>query len=183
MSNSSDHIITFNKVLSPDMLEPVKELYLNSFPPEERRTLKGLENQLLETGCSVISVWISQIPVGLCILWEFDEFLFVEHIAVQPHLRGQKIGEKIMNQITDMSDNPVVLEIEPPLDEWSERRMNFYLRLGFQLLDVDYLQPSYTGSGPGYPMKLLANRPFAGAELRRFISMIYQRVYKVIIEK
>jgi GNAT superfamily N-acetyltransferase len=179
MSHKSDHVITFKKVLSPGMLEPVKELYLNSFPPEERRTLNGLENQLLEPGCSVISVWISQIPVGLCILWEFDEFLFVEHIAVQPHLRGQKIGEKIMNQITDMSGNAVVLEIEPPLDEWSKRRMNFYIRLGFQLLDVDYLQPSYTGSGPGYPMKLLANKPVADSESRKFIAEIYNRVYRM----
>ncbi len=182
MSGNSDPFVSFNKVLSPNELLPVKELYLNSFPPEERRTLEGLEKQLLESGCSVYTVWISHMPAGLCVLWDFEEFLFVEHLAVQPHLRGQKIGEKIMNHITAKADKPVFLEIEPPMDELSIRRMNFYLRLEFQLLDVNYIQPSYTGSGPGYPMKLLANKPVAGAQLRSFISMIYQRVYKVIIE-
>jgi hypothetical protein len=179
MSGSSDHVITFRKILSPGMLEPVNDLYLNSFPPEERRSPEGLEKQLNEPGCSVNSVWISEIPAGLVVFWDFDEFLFVEHLAVQPHLRGQRIGEKIINQIVAKTHNPVVLEIEPPLDEWSRRRMNFYLRLGFQLLDVDYLQPSYTGSGPGYPMKLMANNAIADKDLKRFIAEIYNRVYKV----
>jgi GNAT superfamily N-acetyltransferase len=179
MSHKSDHVITFKKVLSPGMLEPVKDLYLNSFPPEERRTLEGLGNQLLEPGCSVNVVWKSQMVAGLCIHWDFDELLFVEHIAVQPLLRGQKIGETIMNQITEMTDNPVVLEIEPPLDEWSRRRMNFYIRMGFQLLDVDYLQPSYTVHGLGYPMNLMANKLLADSEIKRFIAEIYNRVYKV----
>ncbi|MBW6478990.1 MAG: GNAT family N-acetyltransferase [Bacteroidales bacterium] len=179
MSHTSDHVISFEKILLPGIPDPIKELYLNSFPPEERRTLDGLEKQLYEPGCSVNSVWISDIPAGLVVYWDFEDFLFVEHLAVQPHLRGQKTGEKIMNQITAGIDKPVLLEIEPPKDELSKRRMNFYLRLGFQLLDVEYLQPSYTGHGPGYPMKLMANNAIDDKDLRRFIAEIYNRVYKV----
>jgi hypothetical protein len=34
-----------------------------------------------------------------------------------------------------------VLEVEPPVDEWTRRRIGFYERLGFHLNHFDYVQP------------------------------------------
>ena len=71
--------------------------------------------------------------VGCSTIWEFKDFAYVEHFATSPLSRGSGIGAKVMHLITEMINKPIILEVEPPEDEFSKRRINFYERCGYIL--------------------------------------------------
>jgi hypothetical protein len=48
-----------------------------------------------------------------------------------------------LQNFLDECNNKVILEVEPPTDESSLRRINFYKTIGFKLNDHNYIQPPY----------------------------------------
>ena len=72
-------------------------------------------------------------------------------------------------------------EVEPPIDEMTKKRVEFYEGLDFELLDYFYLQPPYSKDKNPielklmiYDKKLLDNKP-----LEEIITKIYEFVYGV----
>jgi ribosomal protein S18 acetylase RimI-like enzyme len=115
---------------------------------------------------------------GFCIIWDFTEFVYLEHFAIEPDVRGLGIGEGTLALIKANFDKPVILETELPLDEISSRRIKFYKRNGFRVLYRHYLQPSYDGIKPEVEMKLMSTAvDFASEELDRYIGIIRKKVY------
>lgn len=114
-------------------------------------------------------------------VWEFPVFRFVEHIAVAPAFRGQGKGDKLMKRYLAESDIPVVLEVEPPEDEWSRRRIGFYERLGFCLNTYEYLQPPLRTGQPDLPLMIMSHgRHITEAEFVHFRESVYREVYHVL---
>ena len=73
----------------------------------------------------------------------------------------------------------VILEIDPPEDEISIRRLHFYERLGFTANPHEYTHPSFRR--PFHPHRLvLMSRPGALSddEARRFADFIRERVLR-----
>lgn len=70
-------------------------------------------------------------------IWDLGEFVFVEHLAVNPKCRGKGIGTRIMKSFLESIHKQVVLEVEDPesVPEIEKknaiRRISFYNRLGF----------------------------------------------------
>ena len=64
----------------------------------------------------------------------------MEHFAVSEKKRGKGMGSEMLKEIVDMFD-PVILETEKDMDEFSARRRAFYIRNGFSDCGVTYLQP------------------------------------------
>ena len=171
--------LTFRKIGSAHELEPIKDLYLSAFPAHERRTIEGFRQQVegME-GCAVNVISTPDNVVGFFIMWDFETFGFVEHLAIDARYRGQKLGQNVLHHITSAYTKPVILEVEPPMDEDSRRRISFYARNGFQLLDIPYVQPSYDGVQPGSEMLLMTNKNrLSNSQVSQFISQIHYAVY------
>lgn len=49
--------------------------------------------------------------------------------GILPALRGQRYGSRALSMLPN--DRPVILEIDPPVDEIAIRRKGFYERCGF----------------------------------------------------
>ncbi len=78
----------------------------------------------------------------------------------------------------NMSTKPPVLEVEPPADEMSERRIGFYERLGLSLrVDYEYIQPAYSEDRKALPMRLMTFGVPDDADLGLPVRLIYENVY------
>jgi ribosomal protein S18 acetylase RimI-like enzyme len=130
--------------------------------------------------CEINEIKInSEQTAGLCIFWTFREFLFLEHFAVEPELRGLGIGEQTLLLLREKCPL-ILLETEPPTDEMAARRIKFYQRNGFKLLHRQYFQPSYGGNKPPVEMKLMSNNvDFTAEELDNYIATIRKKVYRI----
>ena len=106
------------------------ELYAAGFPLHEQRIREKQEAVLNNPAYFCCSLWDGVGFAGLLMLWEGPGFTYVEHFAIQPELRGSGLGGRVMEKLMGQG-KPVVLEIDPPVDETARRREGFYRRVGF----------------------------------------------------
>jgi ribosomal protein S18 acetylase RimI-like enzyme len=172
--------IQLKKTATLSELELIRNLYLIAFPANERRSFEGFQQQFIrEEACSIFIVKDLKGTVGFCTLWEFDSFSFIEHMAIFPEVRGKKIGEAVLSLLINKRKSPLLLEAEPPADEISRRRISFYQRNGFHLLDKHYIQPSYDGVTPGPELRLMTTQLHMNHEdLERYTEIIKDNVYR-----
>lgn len=136
-----------------------EQLWIESFPENERRDPDAqrsnadnnrMFNYMLATE--------NGMPIGLFTYWDFGKFIYCEHFATSPDVRGKGHGAEIVRQILKQTAKPLVLEVEMPEDEFSRRRIKFYERAGLRLWsDIDYVQPPYRDGGESLPMLLMAS--------------------------
>lgn len=122
--------VTFERIMSPDHpdFERIWALYESSFLVHEQRTREKqaavLSNSLY--CCEVIRE--EGEFSGLLMSWETPEFIYVEHFATTPEVRGQGLGARALD-LLGRRGKPVVLEIDPPEDGIALRRKGFYERV------------------------------------------------------
>ncbi|MFQ7502317.1 MAG: GNAT family N-acetyltransferase [Alistipes finegoldii] len=75
-------------------------------------------------------MWRGDEFIGILFHWGADGYRYVEHLAVSPALRGQNMGSAALSAFCRKVGR-VILEIDPPVDDISIRRLHFYERLGF----------------------------------------------------
>lgn len=86
---------------------------------------------------------------------EFETFLFVDYVLVQPGTRGKGIGTKVMNKLK-AKGKTVILEVEPvcPSDPDTAKRKAFYEKNGFVEADRIHYEREDDG-GASYTMDVL----------------------------
>lgn len=130
-----------NNNMDKTEFDKVFELMQKSFPESEYRPyekqlkLLNVEEYTLHTKYNEKGELIAFIA-----LWDFPEFAFIEHLAVSPLCRGMGIGTKVMKEIIKRYHKPIILEIEPPKDDITTKRLKFYERLGFNICSFEYYQ-------------------------------------------
>jgi ribosomal protein S18 acetylase RimI-like enzyme len=169
------HLIT-----TSDELETIREIYLSSFPASERREFSELQKLLARPENQMFQVCTNQAIIGFISLWIFAEFVFVEHFAISSPQRGKGFGKTIMQRVMEVFAKPIVLEVEPPTDDVSSRRVRFYSGLGMSILPVVYIQPSYDGVKPPVELRLMTNysQP-TDAWVEHCVSIITSTVYSL----
>lgn len=147
-------------------------LYENSFPARERRNAADHRSALADPLFHAEAILAGEDFAGLLYSWDAPGFAYVEHLAVDPALRGQDIGSRALKDFCDRRGQ-VVLEIDPPEDEISIRRLNFYRRLGFVANDRPYIHPSFSRPFDPHPLVLMsypeALEPGQAETLERFV--------------
>jgi len=129
------------------------ELYKSAFPPDERRDLEKQKALFGRAEYRLFTAVDEGEMVGLLSLWEFGDFVFIEHLAVKEESRGRGAGTAIVEGYLAGRKRRVLLEVEPPRTAIQKKRISFYQKLGFILNTYDYIQPPY---GPGKkPVPLL----------------------------
>ena len=157
-------------------------LYLDTFPANQRHnradfeTLLGAKEQFY--CCAVL---MNNSLTGFINYWDFDQFVYLEHLAIEPPLRGHKLGEKLVMLLREQANKPIVLEAEYPEEsEISARRIGFYRRLGFEVLPVEYMQPPYRKGEAAIPLVVLSDDvEYATSNFEMIRNRIYREVYCV----
>ena len=154
--------------MQPADFDAVYRLLTQSFPATERR---GAAGQRALFSDSAYRVDILRAPDGgvqaLIASWDFDDFVFLEHFAVDPVCRSGGIGGQMLD------------EAELPETELAARRIGFYERHGFTVnADYAYFQPALAPGGDPLPMHLLTTGGACTAcELRAIETLVHARVY------
>ncbi|MDR1600814.1 MAG: GNAT family N-acetyltransferase [Tannerella sp.] len=168
---------------SDPVLASVERTYTAAFPVKERRDF-ALVRELLacETRFRLCGLFHERQYIGFISFWQFEGFTYIEHFAIDESRRNEGWGGAALRAFTAQV-HPVVLEAEPPGDEWSRRRIRFYERLGFVVYPHPYLQPPYRTGDPWIPLCLMKyGKPHPELLFGQVKQTIYRYVYQVIPE-
>lgn len=159
--------------------DDVFSLMQKSFPKNEYRSYEGQKRLLENPHYKIIPYFGGDNELlAFAGVWEFDFFKFVEHIAVSEKCRGMGIGSKIMRDIIEKSDVDIILEIEPPVDEITTKRLRFYEKLGFKYNDFEYFQLPLNKNDRPIPLKILSYPQTLDAQkFEKIKRIIYSNVY------
>ena len=149
-----------------------------AFPKEEIRTYEG-QLALLENPYYWLKRKLDDQGrlIAFMAVWEFEDFCFVEHLAVSRQARGNGIGGQMMQEYIRQSVHPLILEVEPPETDICKRRIAFYQRMGFQLNDFEYQQPPMRKGHGWYPLMIMS---FPGSLMKQEFEPMKRRIYREV---
>ena len=172
------------RILKKKDFPQVYALLEESFPPEEYRPY---EDQLALMDREEYIIYGERDPRGelwaLMAVWEFPEFLFLEHFAVKASERNKGFGAGLLRALQERYSVPLCLEVEPPEGELSRRRIGFYERNGFFLNPYAYAQPSLGEGRKAVPLKLMTTgAPLTPEAFRSLKEKLYAQVYGLTLQ-
>lgn len=167
--------------LNPKDFDSLYALMELSFPNDERRSYQDEKNYLATTRHQAAVVrGNDQSIAGYITYTECEEFVFLESFAVNPELRSNGLGGRILEEMKAAYDKRMVLEVELPENEMARRRINFYKRHGFSYNDYPYILPSLGEGKQAIPLRIMTTRgPVDEAEYEKIKSTLYNDVYQV----
>ncbi|MEN6322035.1 MAG: GNAT family N-acetyltransferase [Proteiniphilum sp.] len=118
------------------------ELYEESFPLAERRKADDHLRACGDDRFFPLSAWEGGELIGLMFFWEWDSYRYLEHLAINPEMRGQGYGSQLLRHLRD-SAHSIILEIDPLSNELSVRRLQFYERSGYTLTPYRFVHLPY----------------------------------------
>ena len=126
------------------------DLYMESFPPEERRSKEQHEKIIHDSRFMPFNIHDDDNELlGFLNCWDCGDFIHVEHFAVFPSARNGGIGRATIEYLKALMVNKtIIVEVDLGVDELSKRRIEFYKRQGFQMTDYEYVHPSYSDYEP-----------------------------------
>ena len=138
-------------------------LYEASFPVEERRDAVEQQRVMKKDDYHFDVILDDGKFVGIMLFWETEHFIYLEHFAVLPQLRGHGKGAQALTVLKNKGKT-VILEIEPPVDELTNRRYGFYQRNGFLMTPHHHIQPKYHLGDEDLILKILSYPQIISAE-------------------
>ena len=118
--------MTLERVTSPDhpCYGAALALYRVSFPFHEQRAAPSQARILREGDYHFTLLRDGDAFVGLLLFWEAGGFRYIEHFCIRPELRNRRYGQRALALLA-ADGVPLLLEIDPPVDELSRRRKGF----------------------------------------------------------
>jgi len=150
--------------------EKAWKLYLDSFPEIERRTLEEQEEILTDKNFKMTCYVEDDVLISIVFYWKISSYTFLEHFAVNSELRGQSLGSKILQKFINDKKN-IVLEIEPIVDEITQKRLKFYKKFGFVVNTHEHLQIPFREGAKELKLLLMSQE-----------KTLSQQEYKVLYE-
>lgn len=159
----------------------VLTLYSTAFPRDERREPDEMLRILKADPAFHCRVGLDAATGALLSFvsyWDFGKFHYIEHLAVEPGMRGQGVGSATIRDFIANVAARIVLEVEPPVDTTTRKRVDFYRTLGFTLWSgFGYIQPPYSPASSPVELCLMTYGPFTLAGLPDASATIAARVY------
>ncbi|MGL4293346.1 MAG: GNAT family N-acetyltransferase [Bacteroidales bacterium] len=165
-----------------ERLKTLVGLYEEAFPAEERRSREQLY-YLIEGNDKMFfnAVEIEGELAGLFVYWNMNDFYYLEHLAVFASMRNKEIGRQILDYASLQLNGLRLLEVEPDDTEMAARRINYYKRNGYAILNRNYIQPSYAAHEDACPLWIMGNQE--NAEIEKYIEQIKETVYRSNVGK
>lgn len=180
-----------NEVVLPELIriyntseidfEAISALYISAFPDDERRSVDVLKKMINQQPEMVFySIILNNLFTGFLILWHFEKFFYIEHLAINDNQRSIGLGKKVIESIKQIFPGIILFEVEPPLDELSVRRIGFYERSGYKTVLKEYMQPPYDKNKKPIPMWVLCNdEQISESDLKEYLTTIRLKVYEL----
>jgi len=157
------------------------DLLQKSFPKEEYRDLNVLKQYIQNKSIFYPkTILLDKKPIGIFHYWQLEEYFYIEHFAISSEHRNKGLGEACLSHIqqTILNNKTIVLEVEIPNSKIAIRRINFYKRLGFHLMDFEYYQPPYKKDYNQIEMKLMINKQIDKIHiLNKIRNLMYLNIY------
>ena len=168
------------EVLKKTDFDIVYTIMEKSFPEDERRTYDE-QKELLNNSAYKIYVYRESITnqiQAFAAIYELDEIVFIEHLAVNPDCRNGGIGLKFLKTLFSMTNKMICLEVELPSNEIAARRIGFYERTNFFLNEFRYIQPSLSKGRKEVPLYIMTSgRCVTKEEFEGIKNVLYEKVY------
>ncbi|MGC4128406.1 MAG: GNAT family N-acetyltransferase [Bergeyella sp.] len=169
-------MIWFEELQNRKKISRLFYVYEKTFHENERRDKEQFLSLAETPDAYIYSAKDAETAVGYLIVWEFPDFHFLEHFEVFEEFRNRKYGAEILTSLAEKHPK-IILETEPPyLNETAERRIGFYERNGFKIIDKNYIQPSYGEGKNELPLFLMAN--YEPENIEEIIKDIHEKVYE-----
>lgn len=168
----------FDRLTSPDdpRFARAMALYRASFPFHEQRKDASQAAILAEEDYHFRLIDDEDLFVGLLLCWDTPRFIYVEHFCIEPALRSRGYGRQALDLLCRQGV-PVILEIDPPVDDVSIRRRRFYERAGFHGNAFPHVHPAYHEGIPGHSLVVMsAPQPLTGDEYHAFLRYLRDTV-------
>ena len=176
-------MITLTDLADSDHPRFAQDLFEDAFPEEERppfSTLKHRDSARFHFLVASNGDGDEQgDPIGILSYWTFDDFVYVEHFAIDEDLRDQGLGKVVFLNFLSQQTQQVLFEVELPHDETSEHRIEFYASMGLFQNSQPYEQPSYHGNNSRIPMLIMSKYELDDEEFEEMRRIIYENVYGV----
>ena len=175
--HSSLIIMEYLELTTPDdfRAKEIYESYCQSFIEDERRNEKQFQRLFSNPNVKVVAVIDDLQSIGYMMTWELTDFVFVEHLEIFAEHRNKRYATEILNHLF-RNYARIVLETEPENDDPNtKRRISFYERNGFAVIDDSYVQPCYEEGKNPLNLLLLAN--WNPEKTERIKEEIYDVVY------
>ena len=159
--------------------DKIFKIMQGSFPADEYRYR---EEQLALFDDSAYTVYLKKEGeqiVAFLAVWEFDDFIFLEHFAVDKSYRARGLGSQMLKEVAKQYLKPICLEVELPTTDISKRRVKFYERNGYFFNDYTYYQPPISKGKNAIALRIMSNKsPLSRVEFETVKSTLYTKVYK-----
>ena len=174
--------ITMLDKLRADDFDTIYDIMKMSFPKDEYRPYDEQKALLNNPDYSIYVLHNEPKDIKAFIaVWEFDEFAFIEHFAVNPRYRNCGIGGYVLSEIVKWIGKNVCLEVEPPETEIAIRRIGFYERNGFFINEYPYVQPPISTGRKAVPLCIMTLGSKVDEDMFEQIkATLYTKVYKYI---
>ena len=151
-------------------------LYKISFPRHEQREEASQTEILRHPAYHFDVVCDGGAFVGEILYWDIGDALYVEHFCVLPSMRNQHYGQKIL---AALQKQPLILEIDPPVDAIAQRRKGFYERCGFVENPYSHIHPPYHQGNAGHELIIMSSpQMLKSDEYERFRRYLQNTVMK-----
>lgn len=135
--------------------QEIWHLYETSFPKEERRNISEQKIILKEKKYCAQYFLEESTLIAFLFYWQFEEYIFIEHFAVNSAFRGKSYGSSILDTFLKKYKK-VFLEIDPICDVVSQRRFHFYKKFGFVKNEFEHYQIPLRKGADILPLTLLS---------------------------
>lgn len=168
------------EILNKNDFDKLYKLIEESFPKDEYRTYAE-QKQLLNNSAYTVYVLYDekQELTAFIAVWDFNEFAYIEHFAVNTNYRNKGIGASILNEISKSLNKMICLEVELPENELACRRIKFYERNNFHLNEYEYIQPPMSKGKTPVPLLIMTYKNKIDRNYFNFIrNTLYKHVFK-----
>ncbi len=139
-------------------------IYKVSFPIFEQRTTAQQVSAFASPVYHLDCITEAGEVIGFIAWWDFAYGVYIEHFAIHPRLRGKGYGGDILNHFIRQRNKPVILEIDPVVDEISAARLRFYKGYGFVENPYTHTHPAYRPEYNPHSLVILSTEGVLRAE-------------------
>ena len=151
-------MITFHRIqsINDKWYSSFYSIYSVSFPIFEQRNQEQQEYAFTFDNYYLDCLTEGDKFLAFIAYWDFEEYIYIEHFAVNPDCRGKNIGSRTLQNLIDAKKKMILLEIDPLTTEIARKRFHFYKRLGFEANKYAHFHPPYNKEFPAHELIILS---------------------------
>ncbi|MBQ2753148.1 MAG: GNAT family N-acetyltransferase [Firmicutes bacterium] len=153
----------------------VYEILESSFDCNEIRSAEGQKRLFKDSAYSVL---VNDDITAVLGVWDFGDIRYIEHLATDGKVRNTGIGGRVLDEYIKSGKTAVILEVELPGEELTDRRIAFYKRHGFKFNSFSYIQPPMEEGKSPVPLRIMSYpESITEEQFNDYRKILYTRVY------